>query len=375
MRKHPCFRVAPFSVLKRRGRRSRERHSYHSPRHRGAFNLLGEAERRSFYATMLVRILALFTARSGGGAIMAHEMQKIIILTAATISQSPKPPDQPKRTNALPTRTRRKKKKPFETAYKGTESKTKGEKRSPKSQRNWLRHFGNENEASAFVAEQMGRVQRNLITRRMRLARKIHLGNWNYFARSPMTIKNTRKKASKKLELFQKLCHRKGWIYIGVWGSVPQSGNDCTSRSVLRAPNAGWSFVEHRDYSTKNHQMQMTLQNTYFNARFGRYDFSPLTDENLGEATAIWWNILKNRASVSCIPKTRPPISFRTFWTMTWFAPSEQEDKKLLLYDNFSCFDEGVYIGTVSPKRSSNAKELTIFRPAELNENAVAVKG
>lgn len=25
------------------------------------------------------------------------------------------------------------------------------------------------------------------------------------------------------------------------------------------------------------------------------------------------------------------------------------EDQKLLLFDNFSCFDEGVYIGEVSP--------------------------
>jgi queuine tRNA-ribosyltransferase len=35
-------------------------------------------------------------------------------------------------------------------------------------------------------------------------------------------------------------------------------------------------LAERKDYSTKNHRMQTTLQNTYFEARFGRNDFSPI---------------------------------------------------------------------------------------------------
>lgn len=40
-----------------------------------------------------------------------------------------------------------------------------------------------------------------------------------------------------------------------------------------------------RDYSFKTHRMQETVQNTYFNQRFGRSDFEKIdSGESLGNA-------------------------------------------------------------------------------------------
>ena len=42
-----------------------------------------------------------------------------------------------------------------------------------------------------------------------------------------------------------------------------------------------------RDYSLKEHKMQITVQNTYFNERFGRSDFEEISDKGrMGEALA-----------------------------------------------------------------------------------------
>ena len=45
-------------------------------------------------------------------------------------------------------------------------------------------------------------------------------------------------------------------------------------------------LTKHRDYSTKMHRMQTTLQNSYFTERFGRNDCEPINKQELPNATA-----------------------------------------------------------------------------------------
>lgn len=40
-------------------------------------------------------------------------------------------------------------------------------------------------------------------------------------------------------------------------------------------------LIKKRDFSTKNHRMQTTYQNTYFLERFGRNDFVEINQQNL----------------------------------------------------------------------------------------------
>ena len=74
----------------------------------------------------------------------------------------------------------------------------------------------------------------------MRLARKIHLGNWNYFCTFTYDDKKHTEEASKELaELFQKALSPKGLdLYRGM-GAFPRAATIALSRSVLRAANAG----------------------------------------------------------------------------------------------------------------------------------------
>ena len=72
------------------------------------------------------------------------------------------------------------KKEAFEKAYKGT--KAKGRKKKVKEIEAEMKpHFESEEKAVEYVKAQMERKQRNLIVRRSRLARRINMGEWNYF--------------------------------------------------------------------------------------------------------------------------------------------------------------------------------------------------
>lgn len=280
---------------------------------------------------------------------MAHENAKIYFDGSHYIA-IPKTTRPTKKNKRFTDTDTQEKKKAFETAYKGTKAKRKREKVTEITAE-LTPHFENENEASAFVAEQMERVQRNLITRRRRLARKIHLGNWNYFCTFTYDDKKHTEESFKKSlrNCFKKLCHRKGWIYIGVWECSPERQR-LHFHGLFYVPQMQGELVEHRDYSTKNHQMQMTLQNTYFNARFGRCDFSPIDRENLGEATAYLMKYIEKSGERIVYSKNTPTYFVSDILDDDVICTIGQEDKKLLLYDNFSCFDEGVYIGTVSPE-------------------------
>lgn len=280
---------------------------------------------------------------------MAHENAKIYFDGSHYIA-IPKTTRPTKKNKRFTDTDTQEKKKAFETAYKGTKAKRKREKVTEITAE-LTPNFENESEASAFVAEQMERVQRNLITRRMRLARKINLGNRNYFCTFTYDDKKHTEESFKKSlrNCFKKLCHRKGWIYIGVWERSPERQR-LHFHGLFYVPQMQGELVEHRDYSTKTHQMQMTLQNTYFNARFGRCDFSPIDRENLGEATAYLMKYIEKSGERIVYSKNTPTYFVSDILDDDVICTIGQEDRKLLLYDNFSCFDEGVYIGTVSPE-------------------------
>ena len=72
------------------------------------------------------------------------------------------------------------KKHAFNEAYKGTKAKGKEERQEELTKK--LRpHFETEEQATEFVNAELERIKRNLIVRRMSLARKINHGEWDYF--------------------------------------------------------------------------------------------------------------------------------------------------------------------------------------------------
>jgi hypothetical protein len=109
-------------------------------------------------------------------------------------------------------------------------------------------------------------------------------------------------------------------------------------------------LTEHRDYSTKNHRMQTTLQNSYFTERFGRNDFEPINKQELPNATAYLMKYIDKSGERIVYSKNTPAYFVSDILDDDVVCTIGQEDRKLLLFDNFICFDDGVYVGEVSPE-------------------------
>lgn len=244
------------------------------------------------------------------------------------------------------------KKNAFEKAYKITKAKRKKEKIN-EIVAEIAPHFESKEKASAFVAENMERKKRNLIVRRTRLARKIHLGEWNYFCTFTYDDKKLSEDDFRRRfrDCLKKLTQRRNWAYIGVWERSP-TNNRLHFHGLFAIPEGRMvgELTEHRDYSTKFRKMQTTMQNTYFNERFGRSDFSPINRASFGEAAAYLMKYIEKSGERIVYSKNTPTYFISDILEDDVVCTVGQEDRKLLLFDNFSCFDDGVYMGEVSPE-------------------------
>ena len=215
-----------------------------------------------------------------------------------------------------------------------------------------LAYFQDEFAAKMFVEENFNRKIRNLVARKIRLARKANLQEFNYFCTFTYDDKlhdeiAFRKKLTNCLSLFSS---RKKWRYIGVWERSPEK-NRLHFHGVFHIPDGTMpgELVEVNDYSFGTHQRQVTLQNTYFNKRFGRSDFEPI-DEQYRKAEALAY-ILKY------IEKTGEKVVYSKGLSQFFISDIMEDDvvcrvgvddRKLLLFDDFGCWDEGCYVGKVS---------------------------
>ena len=240
------------------------------------------------------------------------------------------------------------KKKAFGAAYKNTRAKRRKEKFDELVEA-MQPLFKSEKETAEFVKANMERINRNLIERRKRLARKINLGEWDYFCTFTYDDKkHTEEDFRKKLsDTFKKLRSRYGWEYLGVWERSPDKER-LHFHGLFYVPRMIGDLVERTDYSTKNHRMQTTLQNTYFEARFGRNDFSPIDRETLSKASAYLMKYIEKSGERIVYSRGTATYFISDIIDDDVVCTIGQEDRKLLLFDNFSCFDEGVYIGEVS---------------------------
>ena len=240
-----------------------------------------------------------------------------------------------------------------ETELKGIRSKKKQESKATELVEALKTNFESEEKAAEFVTAEMERINRNYIVRLTRLKRKVNLGNWNYFCTFTYDDKkHTEGSFKEKLRnCFKKMSYRKGWIYIGVWERSPKN-NRLHFHGLFNIPENAMvgDLTVHRDYSTKSHKMQTTLQNSYFTERFGRNDFEPIKKNSLGNATAYLMKYIGKSDERIVYSKNTPAYFISDILDEDVACTIGQEDKKLLLYDNFSCFDNGVYVGEVSPE-------------------------
>ena len=110
-------------------------------------------------------------------------------------------------------------------------------------------------------------------------------------------------------------------------------------------------IIETRDYSTKTHQMQITHQNIFFLERFGRNDFSKIENANhTQEAIMYMLKYIRKTGEKVIYSKHLQTFFITDILEDDVVCTIGQEDRKILLFDNFRCLDfsTGEVLGTVS---------------------------
>lgn len=218
-----------------------------------------------------------------------------------------------------------------------------------------LPYFSKAEYCKDFVNMNFERKQRNLICRRVRMCRKANLANFNYFCTFTYdSKKHTEESFKQKLRTcFRHLCERKRWKYMGVWERSPKTDR-LHFHGLFNIPNGTipGELVKVRDYDTISFKMQDSIQSSYFNDRFGRSDFKEI-DENekrLGNALAYIMKYIEKTGEKIVYSKGLPQYFISDILENDIVCTIGQEDKKLLLFDDFTCLDEGVVMGNVSPE-------------------------
>ena len=144
-------------------------------------------------------------------------------------------------------------------------------------------------------------------------------------------------------------CNRRGWKYIGVWERSPKKKR-LHFHGIFYIPEGTMPgrMLDMEDYNFRPRRRQITHQNTYFNEKFGRSDFEPLDMQNIGSAIAYIVKYLEKTGEKLVYSKGLPQYFVSDVMDEDVVCPFGLEDKKLLLYDDFLCWDEGVLVGAVS---------------------------
>ena len=212
-------------------------------------------------------------------------------------------------------------------------------------------YFPDTEAARLYVETNTWRKTRNLIARRVRMTRKINLQTFNYFVTFTYNSElHTEESFRKKLKnCLSHFCTRKGWKYVGVWERSPEKKR-LHFHGIFQIPDGTMPgmMLEVADYNFKAHRRVVTHQNSYFNEEFGRSDFEPLDIQSIGSAIAYIVKYLEKTGEKIVYSKGLPQYFLSDIMDEDVVCPFGLEDKKLLLYDDFLCWDEGVLVGAVS---------------------------
>ena len=243
------------------------------------------------------------------------------------------------------------KKELFDELYEECKDKRKHEKIAHIASR-MSQYFKSEKDARTFVDINLERKQRNLICRKVRLYRKARLQPWNYFCTFTYdNAKHTEESFRKKLsDTFKKMCHRRGWKYIGVWERSAEKQR-LHFHGLFYIPDGQMvgELFEVKDYSPKLGKVQKTVQNTYFNERFGRSDFEAITSTHaLDDTIGYILKYIQKSDTKIVYSRNLPQFFVSDINEDDVLCTMGQYDQKLLLFDSFKCWDEGCLVGQVS---------------------------
>ena len=212
-------------------------------------------------------------------------------------------------------------------------------------------YFETDEQARIYIDEGFERKYRNLICRRIRMIRKANLAGFNYFVTFTYNEKiHTEDSFKKQLQnCFRNFCYRKGWKYMGVWERSPEKKR-LHFHGLFAIPENALpdELKEVRDYSVKTKHVQKSVQCEYFTKRFGRNDFKELDPRLLNFSIRYLLKYIEKSGERIVYSKGLYQYFISDIMDEDVLCRTGQEDKKLLLFDNFNCWDEGIYMGRVS---------------------------
>lgn len=213
-------------------------------------------------------------------------------------------------------------------------------------------YFKDETETELFVDLNLQRKQKNLISRRIRMTRKANLQEFNYFVTLTYndaihTEDSFRKKLRTTLAHF---CDRKDWRYMGVWERSPEKKR-LHFHGIFYIPEGTLSgeMEDINSFNFTTRRRQITKQNSFFAKRFGRNDFERIEDKNrIGDALAYIMKYIEKSGEKIVYSRGLAQYFISDIMDEDIICPIGEDYQKLLLADDFACWDEGEYIGQVS---------------------------
>ena len=259
-----------------------------------------------------------------------------------------KPTEQLTLTNESPPETLKER---FETAYQESLSLPKKERK--KHIKEALESvFTDKAELKAFVDKNLERMKTNAIKRKVRLMRKLRLQRWDYFVTFTYSDELLSEETFRKKLIYtlKHLVARNGWKYVGVW-ERGEDTNRLHFHGIFYIPDGKMigKLEEVKDYDTRNHRMQTTYQNTHFLKQFGRNDFKDIaTQDDISEAAKYITKYME-KSGERLVYGGKLPTYFRSdVLDEDVICTFGIDDRKVLLFDNFTCINEGEILGKVS---------------------------
>lgn len=247
----------------------------------------------------------------------------------------------------------------FETAYKESQALPKRERKKYIAEK--LQDiFPNSGETAAFVASNIERKKINAAKRRIRLMRKVYLQKWNFFTTFTYSDEKHTEETFKKTlrNTLKHLVNRKGWKYIGVWERSASERLHFHGIFFIPENVMTGELKQVRDYSTKQHRMQTTYQNTRFSQQFGRNDFEELnTKSDIMLSVRYLLKYIEKSGEKLVYGGDLPTYFISDVMDEDIVCPTGIDDRKAVLFDDFNCWDEGCLVGKVSPDTISQLRK------------------
>ncbi len=236
----------------------------------------------------------------------------------------------------------------FETAYAESQSLPKRERKKYIAEK-MRSEFSTTEQAIDYIEQNIERKKNNLAKRRVRLWRKIYLQEWNYFVTFTYdSQKHTEETFKAKIRnTLKHLISRKDWKYIGVWERSPDKQRS-HFHGIFSIPQMIGTLEQVNDYSTKSHRKQITYQNTHFLKYFGRNDFKEISAIEIPQAVRYLLKYIEKSGEKLVYGGDLPTYLVSDILDEDIVCPIGIEDKKALLFDDFTCVDDGLLMGKVS---------------------------